>query len=194
MGTITRSFANLITASGPSAVADGSISAGDLASGVGGKVLQVVSTTKTDTFSVAGTTSLVDITGLSVSITPNSASNKILITGFIGSAIGPTGNQSFFHLIRGSTEIAKADTSGSRRFAHTSAVGNGENTDTWVLTPVPFQHLDSPSTTSATTYKIQLSGASANNTHYINRSIRDDASTNYDGRIVSTITAIEIAQ
>jgi hypothetical protein len=164
-----------------------------LPSGVGGKVLQAVSTTKTDTFSVAGTTSLVDVTGLSVSITPSSASNKILITGFIGSSIGASGNQSFFHLLRNSTEIAKADASASRRIAHTAAVSNAETLGTWVLTPIPFQHLDSPSTTSATTYKIQISMATTSNTGYVNRSIRDEASTYYDGRIVSTITAFEIA-
>ena len=50
-----------------------------LASGVGGKVLQVVSTTKSDTFSSSTINAFTDITGLSVSITPFSASNKILI-------------------------------------------------------------------------------------------------------------------
>jgi hypothetical protein len=165
----------------------------EFATAPSGKVLQVLSTTKTDTFSVAGTTSLVDVTGLSVSITPSSASNKILITGFIGSATGPTGNQTFYHLIRGATEIAKGDTSGDRRFAHTSAVGNVGVIDDWVLTPIPFQFLDSPSTTSSTTYKIQVSGATAENTHYVNRSVRDGASTTFDARIVSTITVMEIA-
>ena len=174
---------------------NGGYDAADLVGAVGGKVLQVVSTTKTDTFSVAGTTSLVDVTGLSVSITPSSASNKILITGFIGSATGPSSNQSFFHLIRGSTEIAKANASASKRIAHTSAVGNTDafGAQDWMLTPIPFQHLDSPATTSSTTYKIQLSGATTNNTHYVNRSIRDSASTDFDARIVSTITAFEIA-
>ena len=77
MGTITRSFANLITASGPSAVANGSISAADLASGVGGKVLQVV----TATFASQSESSSASYvaTGLTASITPSSASNKILI-------------------------------------------------------------------------------------------------------------------
>ena len=50
-----------------------------LPSGVGGKVLQVVSTTKTDVFTASLNNSFTDITGLSVSITPSSASNKILI-------------------------------------------------------------------------------------------------------------------
>ena len=48
-----------------------------LGTGVGGKVLQVVSTTKTDTFTGNGTA--IDVTGLSVTITPSSTSNKILL-------------------------------------------------------------------------------------------------------------------
>ena len=48
---------------------------------VTGNILQVVSTTKTDTFSTTST-SYVDITGLSVSITPTSTSSKIFIKYF----------------------------------------------------------------------------------------------------------------
>ena len=61
-------------------IADGTIASGDLASGVGGKILQVVSTTKTDTFTVstANSSDPADITGLSVAITPASSSNKVL--------------------------------------------------------------------------------------------------------------------
>jgi hypothetical protein len=56
-----------------------------LPSGIGGKVLQVVQAVKTDTFTATSFSSwnFVDVTGLSVSITPSSASNKILITGYI---------------------------------------------------------------------------------------------------------------
>ena len=159
------------------------------------KVLQVVSTTKTDVFSLSGTTTKTDVTGLSVSITPSSTSNKILITGFVGSGTSPGSQQIFIHLLRGSTEIALGDSAGARRRAHSSAVGNTDtsNLENWVLTPVPFTTLDTPNTTSATTYKIQISGATANSVMYINRSIRDTEGTYYDGRIVSTITAYEIA-
>ena len=58
-------------------IADGTIASGDLASGVGGKILQVVSTTKTDTFTASSLSGngTVDITGLSVAITPASTSS-----------------------------------------------------------------------------------------------------------------------
>ena len=59
-------------------LADGAITSAKLASGVGGKVLQVVSTVKTDTFTTSSGT-FTDLTGMSVSITPSSASNKVLI-------------------------------------------------------------------------------------------------------------------
>ena len=176
-------------------IADDAISAAKLASGVGGKVLQVVSTTKTDVFSLSGTTTKTDVTGLSVAITPSSTSSKILITGFVGSGTSPSSQQIFIHLLRGSTEIALGDSAGARRRAHSSAVGNTDTSNlyNWVLTPVPFTTLDTPNTTSATTYKIQISGATTNGVMYINRSIRDSEGTYYDGRIVSTITAYEIA-
>ena len=179
MGTITRSLANNLT--------DGL--------GISGKVLQVVSTTKTDVFSLSGTTTKTDVTGLSVSITPSSTSNKILITGFVGCGTSPASQQIFIHLLRDSTEIALGDSASTRRRAHSSAVGNNDsnNLSTWVLTPVPFTTLDTPNTTSATTYKIQISGATTNSVMYIHRSIRDYDGSYYDGRIVSTITAYEIA-
>ena len=50
---------------------DGCIQASDFATGVGGKVLQVVSTVKTDTFQSTAN-SWTDVTGMSVSITPAS--------------------------------------------------------------------------------------------------------------------------
>ena len=183
--------ANFLTGTIPS----GNITTASLAAAATGKVLQVVSTTKTDVFSLSGTTTKTDVTGLSVSITPSSTSNKILITGFVGSGTSPGSQQIFIHLLRGSTEIALGDSAGARRRAHSSTVGNTDtsNLANWVLTPVPFTTLDTPNTTSATTYKIQISGATANSVMYINRSIRDTEGTYYDGRIVSTITAYEIA-
>ena len=68
------------TVSGISAggLPDGIIQSADLASGVGGKTLQVVSTHKSDTFTHS-TTTFTDITGMSATITPSSSSSKILI-------------------------------------------------------------------------------------------------------------------
>ena len=59
-------------------IADGAITSAKLASGVGGKVLQVVSVAKTDTFSTTSN-SFVDVTGLTLNITPSATSSKILV-------------------------------------------------------------------------------------------------------------------
>ena len=83
-----------------------------LPAGVGGKVLQVVSTAKTNGFSTTSS-SLTDITGLSVAITPSNSSNKIFITAYINGLVDAS-SQAYggrYQLVRGSTEIAKADAS-----------------------------------------------------------------------------------
>ena len=79
---------------------------------IGSAVVQVKSTTKTDTFSMASTT-FADITGLSVSITPTSASNKIFIVATVaqGAESVYTGN---LRLMRDSTAIGVGATAGSR--------------------------------------------------------------------------------
>jgi hypothetical protein len=150
----------------------------------GGKVLQVVSTTKTDTFSTSST-SFVDVTGLSVTITPSSATSKILVVASILSA-RDTNNNAAFKLLRGSTDIAIGDAAGSRRRVSAYS-GMG---DTYMILSSTITFLDSPSTTSSTTYKIQQTCLSAGNA-YINRASLDSDATDF-GRGASTITVMEI--
>jgi hypothetical protein len=93
-----------------------------------GAVLQVVSTNKIDTFassSIANT--FVDITGLSVSITPSSASNKILILATVNHGVDGI-RATALKLVRNSTDIDIGTASGSRTVASTVAIG--ENYDT----------------------------------------------------------------
>ena len=72
----------------------------------GGKILQVVQTFKTDAFSRSSTT-FGDITGMNVSITPASTSNKILITCHL--SVGTQGNGYVgFRLLRDSTNIGQS--------------------------------------------------------------------------------------
>lgn len=152
-----------------------------------GKVLQVVSTTKTDTFT-SSSTSFVDITGLSASITPSSTSNKILISVNIAGNGTPAASQLFARLLRDSTPISVGDTAGSR--IPTSANPAYIN-DASTFTNTSFTFLDSPSSTSSITYKIQ--GLSNNaGTFYVNRSSSDTDATNRS-RGTSTITLMEIA-
>ncbi len=144
------------------------------AAGVGGKVLQVVSATKTGTSSTSST-GFVDISGLSVSITPSSTSNKILVMYSVsGTAnIGNSGVK--FRLLRGSTGIYE---NGGMSF-------QGSSVNTFCFVHQAAQTLDSPSTTSATTYKLQFANTGGS-TSYINRT------ENNVGKAASSITVMEI--
>ena len=157
-----------------------------------GKVLQIVQAVKTDTFSTTGG-SLEDITGLSLSITPASASNKILITATINHSVTTVDRWMIFQLVRGSTAIFKGDTSGSRTSATIfNNIGNFTGAGVHILNS-HFEYLDSPNTTSATTYKIQTSRQSDSAPYVvINRSINDTNGSS-GGRSVSSITAMEVA-
>jgi hypothetical protein len=150
-----------------------------------GSVLQVVSTTKTDTFSTATTGSYVDITGLSVSITPTSATSKILIIFLV--SVGPSDVLSV-QLVRDSTAICLGDSGGGSRFQATTGGLTPQNGDKVV--PAAGNFLDSPATTSATTYKIQMRNYTG--TSYVNRTLLDTSAA-YTARSTSTITVMEIA-
>ena len=126
----------------------------------GGKVLQVVSTHWTGSFSTASA-SYVDVTDGSLAITPSSASSKVL---FIGSwyARGQGSNDQNggdLRIVRGATEIDEPGFvyhllgSNSQAFATQAAIG--------------AHYLDSPATTSSTTYKIQIK--QYNGTAYLER-------------------------
>ena len=155
-----------------------------------GSVLQVVSTTKTDTFS-AQSASLVDITGLNVTITPSASSSKILI--MVQCHIVGTDSNLILQLLRGSTAIYQGDASGSK--GRGSMVGlydasNGTGAYSGGANHIHF--LDSPSTTSAITYKLQGSVLTGSATFYIGRTQYDGDNANAS-RVPSTITVMEIA-
>ncbi len=154
----------------------------------GGKVLQVVSTAKTDSFSAStGAGTYTDITGLSVSITPSNATSKILIIAMVSGSGAIGSNFAAVQLVRASTAIALADTAGSRLSSSSQLAQIGADS----MTALPITFLDSPSTTSATTYKIQGCSAGGTGTVYINRSTTD-ANNSSSIRGVSTITVLEI--
>lgn len=116
----------------------------------GGKVLQVVQGTLTSSFGTTSTTA-VD-SGLTVSITPSSATSKVMVfaTGFAGneSAGARTGNDARYLLIRGATQLREMGV-GYANFATTGSAPE-------FFAPLAITYLDSPATTSSTTYKIQV--------------------------------------
>jgi hypothetical protein len=151
-----------------------------------GSVLQVISTAKTDTFTASLSGTYADITGMSVNITPTSASNKILVTVNLGTVAAS--NNSAIQILRDSTPIAIGDAATSRTRA-TMADGNSSGANGG---PMSFAFLDSPATTSATTYKVQIwAGVSATNV-YVNLGSQDGAFA-YRFRTASTITVMEIS-
>ena len=157
---------------------------------VTGKVLQVVSVAKTDTFSTTST-SFVDVTGLTLNITPSSTSSKILVIPNlnIGSS---TDNHIALTLFRGTTAIGIGDTASNRpRASFTGSNLTQGSTYTWNMQTASFNFLDSPNTTSATTYSVKV-GGNGSTTIYVNRSGRDRDITTEDGRYASTITLMEI--
>jgi|694.fasta_scaffold81332_2 hypothetical protein len=117
----------------------------------GGKVLQVVQAT----FSTATTvtsTSFTD-TGLSVSITPSSATSKVLIYGVqqVFAERNETTVGVGIQLVRTSTAVWISGTGGYESFS----LNEASEQITALRGLLPIMYLDTPATTSATTYKIQ---------------------------------------
>lgn len=179
---------------GVSLVQDGVVTAADLSStldltgktvtlpaGTGGKVLQVVSTTR-DTRYTTTSTSFVDPDSLSLSITPSNTTSKILLQ-FQGKGGSNNGNSMFVRLEKNGTAIATV---------------SGNDFGQSVLIPVSpdqsrhyhdcsISYLDSPATTSAITYNVAVK-SSAGGTVVLNGRITE---SNIHG--ISTLTAMEIA-
>jgi len=150
-----------------------------------GKILQVVQVTKTDKQTIQSQT-FVDISGMSVTITPSSASSKILVMFSVSVA---TSSYAMINLVRGSTDIFKGEATGNQVNCTVAAITqNSYECETYSHT-----FLDSPNTTSATTYK--LTTATPHDSSYIiyvNRPI-NDTNYNYVANPVSSITVMEVA-
>tara|TARA_B100000123_G_scaffold153631_1_gene113553 strand:- start:616 stop:1248 length:633 start_codon:yes stop_codon:yes gene_type:complete len=171
--------------SGQAIVTDAS---GNLSFASKGKILQTVQTVKTDVFTTTSQ-SFTDITGLSGTITPTSSSNKILISY----TLSVSGNgYPMFKLLRGSTDIFVGDAASNRvQCLFGGYIGGGQMSSMTI--PVSGSFLDSPSTTSATTYKFQTGVIhSTGYSTFINRS-QIDTDFNYHARTASSIILMEVA-
>ena len=155
-----------------------------IVSGASGGIIQVVHTKRTTSLTTSGTT-FVDF--MTANITPTRSDSKILIS--FGLYAGTNGdiNHPYASIFRDSTEIGSATDTGSRTGA--SAVYN-------TLTQQQIfggnQHLDSPATTSAITYRIKVRSSNGQ-IAYFGRSARDTNLTAYDGRTSSFLTLMEVS-
>jgi hypothetical protein len=159
-----------------------------------GKILQVVSTTKTDTFSASMTAnSEADITGLSVTLTPSSASSKVFVVFNTGGARGTNVPLFNVRLYRDSTEIGSGDAAGSRETVFMGGYTGATDINSNMF--LSGNYLDSPASTSALTYKLKVVNpdpTAATYTFYVNRTGTDSNSSEYV-RFSSTITAFEVS-
>jgi hypothetical protein len=120
----------------------------------GGKVLQVVMGTSST--STATTSTTYADTTLSATITPSASTSKVLVftNQSVSSSRASSGDtQSYIQLLRGSTAIV------------TDPYGRvGAASVTELVGEVNFAYLDSPATTSSTTYKTQQKSGSVSHT------------------------------
>jgi hypothetical protein len=154
-----------------------------------GSVVQVVSSTKTDTFSTSNTA--YTATGLSASITPSSTSSKVLVV--INAQVGFTSNgYGALQLFRDGSVVTGSigDAAGSRLRSSSgnTIYSNGTlNVDSMTIT-----YLDSPSSSSSITYELYMRRGGESATLYLNRSGSDADNENHV-RGASSITLMEIA-
>ena len=170
--------------------ADGTILTSNTATG---KILQVVQTVKTDTTSINSAT-YADLSGLTATITPSSTSNKILVS-FVLQYGGSNNSYVAFKAYRGST-LLPVGTTGTGNMTNASFGGFQEqgNSQFGIQTAV-WQYLDSPSSTSALTYKLQWASVyQPGGTYqiYLNRPYNADNNA-YNIFGVSSVTAQEVA-
>lgn len=154
----------------------------------GGGIIQIVQTVKQDSFSASvSRTNFAAITGLSASITPSSTNSKILVEFSVNTSMEGTNGAPAIILYRGGSALSGArGTSGSAGnltagacFAYSSNLPAGS---------INMSYLDSPATTSATTYQCYLtSDQSSNYTVGVNRR-NSSSAIGY----ISTITLMEI--
>ena len=127
----------------------GLASSGGFSSRQTGEVLQVVQGTY-NTYTSSSSTSYID-SGLSVSITPTSSSSKILVkvSQFLMIAGGNQGQDCYLNIVRNSTQIWETLSQAINVY---DQGGSGVEVGTFIC----LNYLDSPSTTSAITYKTQV--------------------------------------
>jgi hypothetical protein len=147
-----------------------------------GSVIQVVQTTKNDITSTTTDGSFTDITGMSVSITPFSASSKVLVMFSTNTSNSSTSQNDCIKLVRNATNIA----TGTGADLVNCTVFPRED-DSGAMNQSSMTFLDSPATTLAVTYKLQWRPESGGTLYLNRRGINPSFVT------ISSITVMEIA-
>ena len=149
--------------------------------GGGGGIIQIKQAYKTDQTTMSST-SMADISGLSVSITPKFTTSKILVTAHVYAGCD---DAAVLELMRDSTVIGAGTGSGD---ANNSGFAMVRFTADNLGSTFSTTYLDSPSTISATTYKVRGRPTSGSNNLFINRRPSSDGY-----QLASSITVMEVS-
>ena len=162
-----------------------------------GHVIAVYDVLKTDT-QTSTSVSWVDITGLSITFTPKSATNKILIQGHVTCSINYDASMSIkpVKVIGGaSTDIAIADSAGSRVLSHTGYGYYNNNWSHYHYTQFPINAVHTLSSSDSTTIKIQIRNGDTSAVGWaVNKAYDNDPDAVWEARATSSLIIKEIAQ
>ena len=151
--------------------------------GGGGGIIQMKQTVVSVHSFTTTSTSKVDITGMTVSITPKFNTSKILISSHL--TYGGNNYNFYCDLLRGSTRLFIPSSGNNPCTISLCGVTN----TTYQMINSSFQFIDEPATTSAVTYKLQIACQSGGE-FYFNRAKRN---ASQDSVCSSTITAMEVS-
>ena len=162
-----------------------------LPAGSAGGIIQVKSTTMTTTatYSISGMT-WTEVGGLTTTITPTRSDSKILVMANIGGISSNGEYQRYGMALRRDNQNIGVNSDGvNHTRANWTYYGRnfGNTPDTFAV----FNHLDSPGTTSAVSYKVMIT-TEGSYTLYINRSVTDSSSSSVF-RTASSLTLMEIS-
>jgi len=156
-------------------------------SGTAGKILKVQSATKTDTFgtsayAIGAGAEFANITGLQVTLTPESSTSKVLVTVTGLMSISDSTQAAFLRVTRNTASVAESTGALSVNSTTFSRVSSSSD-----MMPFSVSFFDEPASSSAVTYAVQVAAENAGRVIFINRSVDSD-----DYRGISTITAMEV--
>lgn len=155
-----------------------------------GSVLQVVQAVKTDIWNTSSTTP-VDVTGMTATITPTSSTSKIMVRVNLKWSIYGHGD---IYLLRDSTKLYYGDAYGIQTQSTLHGYGSGSYGTDYGLCYGGIEYLDSPATTSAVTYKLQAAVPHSASYQIAVNYLRPNENGAYNSRLASSITLYEIAQ
>tara|TARA_R100001460_G_scaffold418_1_gene2038 strand:+ start:904 stop:1416 length:513 start_codon:yes stop_codon:yes gene_type:complete len=147
-----------------------------------GHVVQVLSTTKVDDHFQSTSTSFVDVTGVTLTISPKFSTSKVLVTVSGAYGVNTASRIALFNIVRDSTNLGQPTSAKSFSSTRTLYYSGADE-----LHQLHIEFLDSPATTSATVYKLQMKINSSGTLFIGDRA-------NEDCRQGTTITLKEIAQ